>query len=245
MGWYQKVPGLYLSWLNHSTNTTGHWRSLLPSLQSQYIVTLSTHVQFVHVILWPCVRTALPITMADTFKQHDYIKFCMKLDLSTTKTHEMLLQTSGEYSSGWTQIFQWHGHLKDGQVSVQDDKCSGWPIISNMPHPCRKPEHALFLLQTSFPLQQFILISALSFMRWLRTIQSSSLGSSQVMKCRFMKSSSPPVFSPCSPKWNWRDTTSTPVMASWWNCRQYWMAIRKRTSTVLLRSEWGNGIIAY
>jgi hypothetical protein len=52
------------------------------------------------------------------------IKFCMKLDKSTTKTLEMLHEAFGEHSLSRTAVFEWHSRFKAGRVSVEDDKCS-------------------------------------------------------------------------------------------------------------------------
>jgi hypothetical protein len=39
----------------------------------------------------------------------------------------MLCEASGEHSLSRTAVFEWHSSFKDGQVSVEDDKCSEWP----------------------------------------------------------------------------------------------------------------------
>jgi hypothetical protein len=53
------------------------------------------------------------------------IKFCVKLDKSTTETIDMLCRSFGEHSLSRTAIFEWHSSFKTGQVSVTDDLCSG------------------------------------------------------------------------------------------------------------------------
>jgi hypothetical protein len=53
------------------------------------------------------------------------IKFCVKLGKSATETLEMLYEAFGEYSLSWTVVFEWSSCFKAGQVSVQDDECSG------------------------------------------------------------------------------------------------------------------------
>jgi hypothetical protein len=56
----------------------------------------------------------------------------VKLSKSTTEVLEMLCDAFGEHSLSWTVDFQWHSHFKAGQVSVEDDKRSGWPSTSKM-----------------------------------------------------------------------------------------------------------------
>jgi hypothetical protein len=58
------------------------------------------------------------------------IKFCVKLGKSTTKISEMPSEDFGEHSLSWTAIFEWHSCFKAGQLSVEDDKCSGRPSTS-------------------------------------------------------------------------------------------------------------------
>jgi hypothetical protein len=55
--------------------------------------------------------------MDDKIKQRVCIKFCVKLDKSATKTHEMLCEASGEYSLSQTVVFEWHSRLKASHVS--------------------------------------------------------------------------------------------------------------------------------
>jgi hypothetical protein len=57
-------------------------------------------------------------------------KFYVKLDKYATRTLEMLRQAFGEHSLSWTAVFEWHSLFKAGQVSVEDDKCSGQPSMS-------------------------------------------------------------------------------------------------------------------
>jgi hypothetical protein len=58
------------------------------------------------------------------------IKFCVKLGKSATKTLEMLREALGEHPLSQTTVFEWHSHFKAGQVSVEDDECSGQPSTS-------------------------------------------------------------------------------------------------------------------
>jgi hypothetical protein len=41
-----------------------------------------------------------------------YIKFCVKLGESATKTLEVLREVFGELSLSWTTAFEWHSHFK-------------------------------------------------------------------------------------------------------------------------------------
>jgi hypothetical protein len=54
----------------------------------------------------------------------------MKLSKSATKTLEMIHQAFGEYSLSQTAVSEWHSRFKAGQVSVEDDECSGRPSTS-------------------------------------------------------------------------------------------------------------------
>jgi hypothetical protein len=65
--------------------------------------------------------------MDDRDEQCDCIKFCLKLDKTTTETHEMLHEAFEEHSLSWTAVFEWNLGFKAGQVSVEDDEHSGRP----------------------------------------------------------------------------------------------------------------------
>jgi hypothetical protein len=53
------------------------------------------------------------------------IKFCVKLGKSTAETLEVLREAFGEHSLSRKAVLVWHSRFKAGQVSVEDDKCSG------------------------------------------------------------------------------------------------------------------------
>jgi hypothetical protein len=61
----------------------------------------------------------------DKLKQYVCIKFCVKLSKSATETLEMLCEAFGEHSLSLIAVFEWHSRFKDGQVSTEDDECSG------------------------------------------------------------------------------------------------------------------------
>jgi hypothetical protein len=50
-------------------------------------------------------------TNGGKIKQHVYIKFCVKLSKSATKTLEMLHSAFREYSLSWTAVFESHSHF--------------------------------------------------------------------------------------------------------------------------------------
>jgi hypothetical protein len=55
--------------------------------------------------------------MDGNIKQRVCIKFCVKLDKSTTETLDMLHEAFGEHSLRRTAVFQWHSLFK--QVECQ------------------------------------------------------------------------------------------------------------------------------
>jgi hypothetical protein len=62
--------------------------------------------------------------MDSKIKQHVCIKFCVKFSKSATKT------LFGEYFLSQTTVFEWYLCFKAGQMSVEDDECSGQPSSS-------------------------------------------------------------------------------------------------------------------
>jgi hypothetical protein len=58
-------------------------------------------------------------------EQRVCIRFCMKLNKSTTKILEMLQEAFRERSLSRTTVFEWHSRLKAGRVSVEDDERLG------------------------------------------------------------------------------------------------------------------------
>jgi hypothetical protein len=70
--------------------------------------------------------------MDGKIEQCVFIKFCVKLGKSATKTLEMLHKAFGEHSLCQTAVSEWHSRFKAGRVSVVDDKCSGRPSTSKM-----------------------------------------------------------------------------------------------------------------
>jgi hypothetical protein len=67
--------------------------------------------------------------MDGKIEQHAWIKFCMKLGKSATKTLEMLREAFGEHSLSQTVVSEWYSHSEASLMSV-DDECSGRPSTS-------------------------------------------------------------------------------------------------------------------
>lgn len=116
--------------------------------------------------------------MTDKFEQRACVKFCMKLSRSATRTLKMFLQAFGEHSLGWTQVFEWHSHIKVGQLSVQDDWHSEWPVTLNY--------LSLSLSQCQKMCKKFVNSSMrtfaqqpISFLKWLESVMESARRSSQ------------------------------------------------------------------
>jgi hypothetical protein len=70
--------------------------------------------------------------MDGKIEQRVCIKFCVKLGKSTTETLGMLHEAFGEHSLRWTAVFERQSRFKAGQVSAEDDKCSGRQSTSKM-----------------------------------------------------------------------------------------------------------------
>jgi hypothetical protein len=70
--------------------------------------------------------------MGGKIEQCVYIKFCMQLSKSATKTLEKLHEASEEDSLSWTVIFERHLRVKASQVSVEDEEHSGQQCTSKM-----------------------------------------------------------------------------------------------------------------
>jgi hypothetical protein len=68
--------------------------------------------------------------MDSKIEQHGCLKICMKLGKSATETLEMLHEAFGEHSLSQTVVFEWHSLFNAGQVSAEDDNCSGQPSTS-------------------------------------------------------------------------------------------------------------------
>jgi hypothetical protein len=58
------------------------------------------------------------------------IKFCCKVDFSTTKCVELIHNAYGDAAFSQTTIFDWHKQFRVGRESVKDDEHSGQPTTS-------------------------------------------------------------------------------------------------------------------
>jgi len=68
--------------------------------------------------------------MQENIKQWYGIKFCVKLNKSTTETFASLTETYGDATLSRTMVFKWHKAFKEGRENVEDDCRSGRPISS-------------------------------------------------------------------------------------------------------------------
>jgi len=62
--------------------------------------------------------------MYESTEQHICIKFCFKIEKSTTETYQ-LLQQAYEDTMGHTQVFDWFHRFKEGRTSVESDSRLG------------------------------------------------------------------------------------------------------------------------
>jgi hypothetical protein len=60
------------------------------------------------------------------------IKFRLKLGEVAAETHQMLKEAFGDNALGQMQTYEWFKLLKNGQMSVDDDKHSGRPSTGTM-----------------------------------------------------------------------------------------------------------------
>lgn len=63
--------------------------------------------------------------MANLKEQRVCLKFCFLLEKSATEAYQMLQQAFKEDAMNRTQIFEWFGHFKCGEMSVEDHAHSG------------------------------------------------------------------------------------------------------------------------
>ena len=52
-------------------------------------------------------------------------EFCCKVDISATKTVELIQKVYGNAALSRTTIFEWHKRFREGRESVKDDERSG------------------------------------------------------------------------------------------------------------------------
>jgi len=71
--------------------------------------------------------------MTEQVDQRICIKFCFRLGHSSTETIPMIKKALGDDSMSEAQIKLWYRHFKDGQESIESDRCSGRPSTSRTP----------------------------------------------------------------------------------------------------------------
>ena len=71
--------------------------------------------------------------MTEQVEQRICIKFCIKLEHSSTETIQMLQKAFRDDAMSAVQIKVWHKHFTDGRESVESDPCSGRPATSRTP----------------------------------------------------------------------------------------------------------------
>ena len=75
-----------------------------------------------------CVAVAFKMT--EEVEQQICIKFCVKLEHSSTETIQMIQKAFGDDAMSEAQIKMWHKCFKDGRDSVESDPHSGRPATS-------------------------------------------------------------------------------------------------------------------
>ena len=68
--------------------------------------------------------------MQENIEQCYTIKFCVKLNKSSTDTFASLIEAYGEATLSRTMVFKWQKAFKEGWENVEDDPRSGRPILS-------------------------------------------------------------------------------------------------------------------
>jgi len=70
------------------------------------------------VCVWSCFITSLRFAMQENFEQRYAIKFCVKLNKSTTETFASLTEAYGDATLPRTMVFKWHKAFKEGRENV-------------------------------------------------------------------------------------------------------------------------------
>ena len=71
--------------------------------------------------------------MTGRLEQRICIKFCGKLEHSSTESVRMMHKAFGDNAKSEAEIKGWHKHFKEGQESVESDPCSRRPATSRTP----------------------------------------------------------------------------------------------------------------
>ena len=78
-----------------------------------------------------CVTVAFKVT--ERVEQQTCIRFCIKLEYSSTETIRMIQKAFGADAMSAAQIKVWYECFKDGQESIENDPGSGKPATSRTP----------------------------------------------------------------------------------------------------------------
>ena len=78
-----------------------------------------------------CVTVAFKVT--ERVEQQTCIRFCIKLEYSSTETIWMIQKDFRDNAMSAAQIKVWDKHFKDRQESVESDPRSGSPATSRTP----------------------------------------------------------------------------------------------------------------
>jgi hypothetical protein len=70
--------------------------------------------------------------MTDVKVQQTCNKFCFKFAKRAEETYKMLKEAFGDTALGQMQTYEWFKHFKNGQLSVDDEKHSGWHSTKTM-----------------------------------------------------------------------------------------------------------------
>ena len=81
--------------------------------------------------------------MTDVKKQQICIKFCFKLCKTVFETQRMLTEAFDDKALGQTQTYECFKHLKNGWMSVNDDKRSGQPLTGTTTENLAKMQEAI------------------------------------------------------------------------------------------------------
>jgi len=68
--------------------------------------------------------------MQENIEQRYAIKFCVKLNKSSTEIFDSLTETYGDATLSCTMVLKWHKAFKEGRENVEDDPRSGRPNSS-------------------------------------------------------------------------------------------------------------------
>ena len=76
------------------------------------------------------VNFLLTSVMTENIEQRYCTKFCQKLGNNQTEIIQKIQQGFGDETLSQTQIKKWFNHLKNSQLSVESEACSGRPSTS-------------------------------------------------------------------------------------------------------------------